>query len=271
MGRILANNAVLHKLLFDEMVTIACALWREFEHRRDMKEEWDVVAVNVLSSVASTACMNWALALSRSYGSIFKYEFQNALQKLPNHVFDKSFPLPEFDMTKRVLSFVYKAGELGLFGLVIGALASVRPLSRGKKVSAPMLSMSRSACGYGAFLGLSGNLRYQVVFGLERLMQDHFEHLGVIMLFSTILRAFNVRISDDNRVLFWGQGELPIVVHDDDLQAYHRKTRRVSSSKSLSTSLFDGVKDHNEDGKQGHTSNMVDKKKVRRKVTARSG
>jgi hypothetical protein len=102
-----------------------------------IKKEWDVAAVNVLTLAASTAAMNWALAPSRSYGSTFKYEFQNSLQKLPNHVFDKSYPLREFDMPKRVFSFFYKAAQLSLVGMVTGSagagLASVMPSARNKE------------------------------------------------------------------------------------------------------------------------------------------
>jgi hypothetical protein len=102
-----------------------------------IKQEWDVAAVNVLTLAASTAAMNWALAPSRSYGSTFKYEFQNSLQKLPNHVFDKSYPLREFDMPKRVFSFFYKAAQLSLVGMVTGSagagLASVMPSARNKE------------------------------------------------------------------------------------------------------------------------------------------
>ena len=47
-------------------------------------------------------------------------------------------------------------------------------------------TVSTSASSYGAFLGLSGNLRYQLVNGAERLMQD--QHLGVVIFFSTALR-----------------------------------------------------------------------------------
>lgn len=106
-------------------------------HVNRIRKEWDVAAVNVLTLVASTAAMNWALAPSRSYGSTFKYEFQNSLQKLPNHVFDKSYPLREFDMSKRVFSFFYKAAQLSLVGMVTGAagagLSRVMPSSKKKE------------------------------------------------------------------------------------------------------------------------------------------
>lgn len=56
--------------------------------------------------------------------------------------------------------------------------------------SVPIPSVSTSAMSYGAFMGLSGNLRYQLLTGAERVMQDHFNHLGVVIFFSTALRFY---------------------------------------------------------------------------------
>jgi hypothetical protein len=241
-----------------------------------------MAAVNVLTLVASTAAMNWALAPSRSYGSTFKYEFQNSIQKLPNHVFDKSYPLREFDMPKRVFSFFYKAAQLSLVGMGIGSagagLASLMPSAREKELSVPIPAVSTSASSYGAFMGLSGNMRYQLVNGVERLMQDHFQHLGVVLFFSAALRTLNIHVGDVTRLAFLGQGELP-VVHADGIrsQAYRRPslsseslTGSVIAAKGLITGLFDGQKVENEDGRQRQSPNVFAKRKVKRKVTAGS-
>jgi hypothetical protein len=283
IGRILADPGFLHKLAFDEIVTICNAVWWEFQHRGErIKQEWDMAAVNVLTLVASTAAMNWALAPSRSYGSTFKYEFQNSIQKLPNHVFDKSYPLREFDMPKRVFSFFYKAAQLSLVGMGIGSagagLASLMPSAREKELSVPIPAVSTSASSYGAFMGLSGNMRYQLVNGVERLMQDHFQHLGVVLFFSAALRTLNIHVGDVTRLAFLGQGELP-VVHADGIrsQAYRRPslsseslTGSVIAAKGLITGLFDGQKVENEDGRQRQSPNVFAKRKVKRKVTAGS-
>jgi hypothetical protein len=58
------------------------------------------------------------------------------------------------------------------------------------RLSVPIPSVSTSASSYGAFMGLSGNLRYQLLNGAERVMQDHFQHLGVVIFFSAALRYF---------------------------------------------------------------------------------
>jgi len=284
IGRVLADPAFLYKLAFDEILTIGNAVWWEVQHRGDrLKKEWDVAAVNVLTLVASTAAMNWALAPSRSYGSTFRYEFQNSIQKLPNHVFDKSYPLREFDMSKRVFSFFYKAAQLSLVGMVTGSvgagLSNLMPSARRNELSVPIPSVSTSASSYGAFMGLSGNMRYQLVNGAERVMQDHFQHLGVAIFFSAALRALNIHIGDVTRLAFLGQGELP-VVHADGTpsQAYRRPSlsteslsEKVNSAKGFITGLLDGTGvQQSKDGRQRQTPNVFAKRKVKRRVVAGS-
>lgn len=78
--------------------------------------------VNVLTVAACNAFVVWSLAPCRSYGSTFRFDLQNTIQKLPNNIFEKSYPMREFDLHKRVHSFFYKAAELCLVGLTAGSI-----------------------------------------------------------------------------------------------------------------------------------------------------
>lgn len=49
-------------------------------------------------------------------------------------------------------------------------------------------SVSSNALGYGAFLGLYANLRYQLLCGFERATTSYFDVIGVALFFSTALR-----------------------------------------------------------------------------------
>ncbi len=69
------------------------------------------------------------------------------------------------------------------------------------RTSVPIPSVSTSALSHGAFLGISGNLRYQLLNGAERVMQQHFNHLGVVLFFSTALR-FVITLVNDITILF---------------------------------------------------------------------
>jgi len=91
-------------------------------------------------------------------------------------------------------------------------------------------------------------------------------------------RALNIQIGDVTRLAFLGQGELPVIHADGTLsQAYRRPslssesiTGWVIPAKGLVTGLFDGQKDQNKDGKQRQTPDIFAKRKVKRKVTAKS-
>ncbi len=69
------------------------------------------------------------------------------------------------------------------------------------RTSVPIPSVSTSALSHGAFLGISGNLRYQLLNGAERVMQQHFNHLGVVLFFSTALR-FVITLFNDITIMF---------------------------------------------------------------------
>lgn len=86
-----------------------------------IRQEWDLALINVLTVAACNALVVWSLAPCRSYGNTFQFDLQNTLQKLPNNIFEKSYPLREFDLQKRIQSFFYKAAELCMVGLTAGA------------------------------------------------------------------------------------------------------------------------------------------------------
>jgi hypothetical protein len=89
-----------------------------------LKDEWGLAATNVLTMAVCNAATVWCLSPSRSYGQTFKFDWQNALQKLPNHCFDASYPLREFTKKQRALTFIYKSLELGLIGVMAGTASA---------------------------------------------------------------------------------------------------------------------------------------------------
>lgn len=88
----------------------------------------------MLTVTACNAIVVWSLAPCRSYGNTFQFDLQNTLQKLPNNIFEKSYPLREFDFQKRLQSFFYKAAELCMVGFTAGAAqGAVSNLAASKK------------------------------------------------------------------------------------------------------------------------------------------
>lgn len=58
-----------------------------------------------------------------------------------------------------------------------------------RRLSVTVPSVNTNALGYGAFLGLYANLRYQLLNGLDRAVFNRFDVLGVALFFSTALRS----------------------------------------------------------------------------------
>lgn len=286
VGRMIADPAFLYRLLLEQATTIGCSVWWEFKNRKDrIKQEWDLALINVLTVTACNSIVVWALAPCRSYGNTFRFDLQNTLQKLPNNIFEKSYPLREFDLQKRIHSFFYKAAELCMVGLtagaVQGALSSLSASKKEERLSVTIPTVSTNALGYGAFLGLYANLRYQLLCGIDRAMINHFDVIGVALFFSTALRILNVQLGETSRLAWLGVEADPLVQSDDLLKkAYNRPPSQAvegSSSKwfiSKDTIISGlgllGIKQGNTDESIASSSPKSRRKRIVRKKVAAS-
>ncbi|KAJ6670333.1 PROTEIN RETICULATA-RELATED 1 CHLOROPLASTIC-LIKE [Salix koriyanagi] len=205
IGRMIADPAFLYRLLLEQAATIGCSVWWELKNRKNrIKQEWDLALINVLT-------------------------------KLPNNIFEKSYPLREFDLQKRIHSFFYKAAELCMVGLTAGAMqGSLTNLLASKKdrLSVTIPPMSTYALGYGAFLGLYANLRYQLLCGIDRAVVNHFDVIGVALVFSTALRILNAQVGETSKLAWLGLEPDPLVQSDDLLKAYNRSSGDATASSS---------------------------------------
>ncbi|CAH1445179.1 unnamed protein product [Lactuca virosa] len=236
IGRMIADPAFLYRILLEQAATIGSSVLYEVKNRKErIKEEWDLALINVLTVTACNAMVVWSLAPCRSYGNTFRFDLQNTLQKLPNNVFERSYPMREFDMQKRLHSFFYKAAELCMVGLTAGALqGGLSNLVASKKegrLSLTIPSVSTNALGYGAFLGIYANLRYQLLSGFDRAMVTQFDVIGVGLFFSTALRVMNAQLGETSRLAWLGVEADPLA-HSDDLlkQAYNRPSESNNTS-----------------------------------------
>uniref|UniRef100_A0A803MGL3 Uncharacterized protein n=1 Tax=Chenopodium quinoa TaxID=63459 RepID=A0A803MGL3_CHEQI len=170
LGRIMADPSFLHKLLFEQFVTIACSVRSEMKNRKGSSD------------------------------------LQNKLQKLPNNVFEASYRFREFDLQKRVLSFLCKAVQFSLVGFTAGALQSallhLRTQGKERRLSVPIPPANTNALGYGAFLGLYTNWRYQMIFGMDKLLFNHFNVIGVSLFFTAAFRILNSQLGEFSRTVW---------------------------------------------------------------------
>ncbi|KAL3814472.1 hypothetical protein ACJIZ3_015740 [Penstemon smallii] len=237
IGRMIADPAFLYRLLLEQASTIGCSVWWEIKNRKErIKQEWDLALINVLTVTACNAIVVWSLAPCRSYGNTFQFDLQNTLQKLPNNIFEKSYPFREFDFQKRLHSFFYKAAELCMVGFTAGAaqgaLSNFAASKKEGRLSVTVPSVSTNALGYGAFLGLYANIRYQLLFGLDRAVTSYFDVIGVALFFSTTLRVLNVQVGETSRLAWLGVEVDPLAQSDDLLKAYNRPSEGVNQSTS---------------------------------------
>lgn len=286
IGRMLADPAFLYRFLLEQAATIGSSVWWELKNRKGrIKKEWDLALINVLTVTACNAIVVWSLAPCRSYGNTFKFDLQNTLQKLPNNIFEKSYPLREFDLQKRVHSFFYKAAELCMVGLTAGAvqgsLANFLAHKKEGRLSVTIPSVKANALGYGAFLGLYANLRYQLLCGFDRAMMNHFDVIGVALFFSTTLRILNVQLGERSRLAWLGVEADPLVHSDDLLKVYSRPSENldqpsskwfISKNAIVSGLGLLGIKQGTVGSADGETSTPKTRRKriVRKKVTASS-
>ncbi|CAI0375738.1 unnamed protein product, partial [Linum tenue] len=243
IGRMLADPAFLYKLLLEQFATLGCSVWWEFKNRGDrIKQEWDLALVNVLTVTACNAFVVWSLAPCRSYGNTFRFDLQNTLQKLPNNIFEKSYPLREFDLQKRIHSFFFKAAELCMVGLAAGAaqgsLSNALASKKKDRVSVTVPPVSTYALGYGAFLGLYGNVRYQLLCGFDRAVVNHFDVIGLALFLGTALRIMNDQAGEVSRLAWLGVEVDPLAQSENLLKAYNRPTTSEDLDAASSSSKW---------------------------------
>lgn len=247
IGRMMADPAFIYKVALEQAVTIGTSAYWEVKQRGErIKDEWGLAVCNVVTLAVCNAAIVWSLSPSRSYGSTATSEWQMALQKLPNNMFDKSYPLREFNMPARAGSFFFNAAKLSLVGTAVGSiggLLSNAVLSAHKKKDASYLpsvtvpSAGTSAAAYGAFVGLSGNLRYQLAYGADRMLQQHFNHIPVTILATTAMRFGNILLGEPSRLLWLGMDSEAQQQLRASQQAYHRPSRASDAAKK-GKSLF---------------------------------
>lgn len=197
-GKVIADAAFPGKLLQEIVATTCCSILFEYKNRGGdrFREEWDLVLINTVTASICNAFVVWSLAPCYVYGNACQFQWQSALQKLPNNVFETSYRLKVFDSQKKVLSFFYKAIGLLMFGSTAGAAHSALStfsLNRHKKTSRPLSvpAVSASALDCGLFLGLHSNIRYQLLCGIDRMLVEYFDVMGVALMLGSAGRILN--------------------------------------------------------------------------------
>ena len=100
-----------------------------------------------------------------------------------------------FNILYYLFQFIHSTPFLTLYQILPIIMLSGR-------LSVTIPTASTNALGYGAFLGLYANLRYQLLCGVDRAMVNYFDVIGVTLFFSTALRSVLFSIISSNYFKF---------------------------------------------------------------------
>ncbi|KAK9663966.1 hypothetical protein RND81_14G009800 [Saponaria officinalis] len=239
IGRITADPAFLHKLLFEQFITIACSVRSELKRRGErMRQEWDLALINVLTVAACNLVVVWSLAPCCSFANTSKFGFQKTLHKLPNNVFEASYRHRRFDIHQRIQSFFCKAVQFSLLGFVAGAvqtaLSNLCARKKEGRLSVKIPPANTNALGYGAFLGLYTNWRYQMICGMDRVLTNRFDVIGVSLFFTAAFRILNVQLGEISRVAWLDADNFEPLPQKDPSDGVKRK-KRIIRKKALNS------------------------------------
>jgi hypothetical protein len=214
VGRLMADPAFMQKLMLEQMITISASLIYEARVRGDkFWEELDLVALNTLTLAAANAAVVYLVAPTRAAPAPAQHEWQNALAKLPNNVFEGTTPLRQYSTNSRVAAFFVKSAELCGVGMLAGAAQSAlaqaavavrRRTDPSFQPSMRIPSVKQSALGMAAAWGIFANVRYQVIAGFDRYLFDHANYLWSYLTLSGCLRTASTHIGDQTRVYLQG-------------------------------------------------------------------
>jgi len=212
VGRMMADPQFVFKLAIEEALTIYGSLTYEAERRgRRFLKELDLVLVNTLALCTATAATTWCLAPSRSFGSAYKHKWQSMLHKLPHNLFEKNSPMRSYSGMSRSMGLALKGVQLAGIGAAVGATNAVASDSLVKMRKArdseyqPIFeapSVSQHASGMAALMGLSNNLRYNALGGIERIVASRVGKLNHVHIISAFGRIANGALGDSTR-LHW--------------------------------------------------------------------
>ncbi|CAI9091798.1 OLC1v1026914C1 [Oldenlandia corymbosa var. corymbosa] len=245
--RLLADPKFLHRLAIEESISITTTLLAQYEKRKgNFMKELDYVITDTLRGSVVDFFTVWLPAPTLSFLS-FTDDFggtdsidgiKGLLGAIPDNAFQKSVAGKDWNLNLRIASVLVGGLKLAGVGFIssIGAVASSNMIFGIRKSLNPALAIRqqikrspilKTAIVYGSFLGISANIRYQVIAGLvEHRISDQFaDQVFLVNLLSFVARTINS---------YWGTQQWIDLARFTGLQA--QKTEEASSQSPASDS-----------------------------------
>lgn len=184
-NRMLADPAFLFKIGSEIVIDSCCATVAEYQKRgKDFWNEFELYVADLLvGTVVNVALVGMLAPYARigkpSISKGFLGSMQKAYAALPSSVFEAERPGCRFSVQQRLGTYFFKGIMYGGVGFGCGIIGQgianmIMTAKRSIKTSeheVPVPPLLKSAALWGVFLGVSSNTRYQVINGLERLVE----------------------------------------------------------------------------------------------------
>ncbi|KAH7653338.1 Protein RETICULATA-related protein [Dioscorea alata] len=183
--RMLADPSFLFKVGTEVLIDSCCATFAEVQKRGDdFWAEFELYAADLLVGVVVDIALVGLLAPYVRFGKAststgFSGRIARTLGALPSSVFEAERPGCKFSIQQRIGTYFYKGVLYGSVGFVCGIIGqgianTIMTAKRNVKKSdedIPVPPLVKSAALWGVFLAVSSNTRYQIINGLERLVE----------------------------------------------------------------------------------------------------
>ncbi len=184
-NRMLADPSFLFKIGSEIVIDSCCATFAEVQKRgKDFWAEFELYVADLLVGlVVNVALVGMLAPYARigkpSISSGFLGRMQKAYTSLPSSVFEAERPGCRFSVQQRLGTYFYKGIMYGAVGFGCGIIGqgianlimtTKRSISKSEE-DIPVPPLVKSAALWGVFLAVSSNTRYQIVNGLERLVE----------------------------------------------------------------------------------------------------
>lgn len=198
--RALADSSFLFKLLVQELIGNGTALASEIAVRAEhLMDELEYVASDLIVGTVVEAAFVWILAPTLSLpptASASASSLARFLSSLPSHVFQPSTALKTFTLSQRVASFFYAAAQYTVIGFAAGVVGTAityallegrKALDPSYKPLRPLPAVLPNSLGWGVFMGVSSNTRFQVVEGIELAIANAFKRTATPVVNGSII------------------------------------------------------------------------------------
>ncbi|CAL5079388.1 unnamed protein product [Urochloa decumbens] len=183
-NRMLVDPAFLFKIGTEIVIDTCCATFAEVQKRgEEFWSEFELYAADMLVGVVVNVALVGMLAPYARFGgrsaSGLLGRVRHAYDALPSSVFEAERPGCTFSVQQRIGTYFFKGVLYGCVGFFCGIVGQgianlIMTAKRSVKKSeddVPVPPLLKTSALWGVFLGVSSNTRYQVINGLERLVE----------------------------------------------------------------------------------------------------